>query len=103
MSDEFHIPQQEEYAVKKNMGTVDRVIRLVLALAIGGAIVMNLVGGIAATILGLLALILLATSGVGFCPIYAPFGIKTCKVVNPAEVAQTQMFDIDGQAPNKPK
>jgi hypothetical protein len=89
--------------MKRNMGTVDRVVRILLVAAIGAVIGLKMVAGGLAIGLGVLGLILLATSLVGYCPIYAPFGIKTCKVVNPTEVAQTQMFDIDGDAPNKPK
>jgi hypothetical protein len=88
--------------MKKNMGVVDRVIRVVLAIAIGAAAGLQIVTGVTAVVLGALALIFLATSLIGFCPLYAPFGIKTCKVVNPAEVGSTQMFDADGDAPLKP-
>lgn len=88
--------------MKKNMGGVDRIIRAILGIAGGIVVGMQLVTGVWAIVIGVLALIFLATSLIGFCPLYEPFGIKTCKVVNPAEVAQTQMFDADGDAPNRP-
>ncbi len=91
-----------EASMKKNMGVVDRIVRIVLAVGIGVVVGMKIVVGIPAIVLGLVALVFLATSLVGFCPLYAPFGIKTCKVVNPTEVGSTQMFDVDGEAPSKP-
>ncbi|PKN89499.1 MAG: DUF2892 domain-containing protein [Deltaproteobacteria bacterium HGW-Deltaproteobacteria-1] len=63
--------------MKKNMGTVDRVIRIVLAIVV---IVLYLTGnitGIAAIILGILALVFIVTSLIGFCPLYVPFKIST--------------------------
>ena len=89
--------------MKKNMGVTDRVVRLLLAVAGGVLIALNIVVGGWAIVVGVVALLFLATSVIGFCPGYEPFGIKTCRVVNPAEAASTQMFDADGEAPNKPK
>lgn len=88
--------------MKKNMGVADRVIRLLLAAAGGVLVGLQVITGVWAIVVGVLALIFLATSAAGFCPLYEPFGIKTCKVVDPVEVAQTQMFDADGDAPNRP-
>jgi hypothetical protein len=65
--------------MKKNMGTIDRVIRILLALVV---IVLYLTGnitGIAATILGILALVFIVTSLIGFCPLYVLFKISTIK------------------------
>jgi len=89
--------------MKKNMGMTDRVIRLLLAVAAGVLVAMKIIVGGWAIVVGVVALLFLATSVIGFCPGYEPFGIKTCKVVNPTEVGSTQMFDADGDAPNKPK
>jgi hypothetical protein len=89
--------------MKRNMGVTDRVVRLLLAVAVGVLVGMKIVVGGWAIAVGVVALVFLATSIIGFCPIYEPFGIKTCKVVNRAEVASTQMFDADGDAPSKPK
>ena len=68
--------QKKEKQMKKNMGTVDRVIRIVLAIVV---IVLYLTGnitGIAAIILGILALVFIVTSLIGFCPLYVPFKIS---------------------------
>lgn len=66
--------------MKRNMSKTDGLIRLLVAFAI---LVIYFLGGISGT----LALVLLAiaviftiTSFISFCPIYAIFGIQTCKV-----------------------
>lgn len=63
--------------MKKNMGTIDRVIRVLLAIVV---IVLYLTGsitGIVAIILGILAAVFVLTGLIGFCPLYAPFKIST--------------------------
>lgn len=61
----------------KNMGSTDRMIRLLLGIVIVVAYLMGWVTGTAATILLILTAILLLTSFVGFCPAYYPFRIST--------------------------
>lgn len=61
----------------KNMGTVDRVVRIVLALAVALLYFTGVISGTLAVILGIVALILLLTGIVGFCPLYAPFKFST--------------------------
>lgn len=58
--------------MKKNVGTLDRSIRIVLGLAILGA------GYYYQTLWGLIGLVPLITAFVGRCPAYAPFGISSC-------------------------
>jgi hypothetical protein len=60
--------------MKKNVGTVDMIIRLVLGVAIG------LWGIVAGSWFGLLGIIPLATGLIGFCPLFAIIGISTCKI-----------------------
>jgi hypothetical protein len=55
----------------RNIGTVDRVIRLVAGVAIG------LLGLAYGSWLGLIGLVLVLTAGVAICPIYLPFGLST--------------------------
>jgi len=62
-----------------NMGTVDRLARLALALAVATLYFMGKLSGMAAIILGVLAVIFLVTSLVGFCPAYVPFRVSTRK------------------------
>jgi Inner membrane protein YgaP-like, transmembrane domain len=63
----------------KNLGTVDRIIRIVAAVAIAVLYFTGVISGTLAIILGILAVILLATSIIGFCPLYAPFKLSTIK------------------------
>lgn len=68
--------------MKKNMGSSDRIIRLVVVAVIAGLFFAKVISGLLATILLVVAGIFLLTSLVNFCPIYAVFGINTCKVKN---------------------
>jgi Na+(H+)/acetate symporter ActP len=61
----------------KNMGTIDRGIRIVIAIAVGVLYFTGQISGAAAVILGLLAVIFVLTSLVGICPLYLPFGLST--------------------------
>jgi len=64
--------------MKPNMGTIDRIFRLIGVVVIAGLFLTGQISGIAAIILGIIAVILLVTSVIGFCPAYLPFGISTC-------------------------
>jgi hypothetical protein len=63
--------------MKKNLGSVDRVIRFVLAVVLVGLYFTHMVSGTAAIVVLILAGILLLTSFISFCPLYLPFGIST--------------------------
>lgn len=63
--------------MKQNMGSTDRIIRVVLAVVVAVLYFTNLISGTAAIILGILAIVFLLTSVVGFCPLYAPFKLST--------------------------
>ncbi len=65
--------------MKKNMGSTDRTIRIIVALAAGILILTGNVTGTLAIVLGALALVLVLTSSVSFCPLYAAFGFTTGK------------------------
>jgi hypothetical protein len=65
--------------MKKNMGSIDRVVRVLVALVIGGLYLANVISGTVAIVLLALGGIFLLTSLVSFCPLYLPFGINTCK------------------------
>lgn len=57
--------------MKRNVGTIDRIVRIGAGVAIAGA------GIYFRNWLGLVAVIPLATGFVGFCPLYLPFGLST--------------------------
>ncbi|NLJ46271.1 MAG: DUF2892 domain-containing protein [Treponema sp.] len=63
----------------QNMGTLDRVIRIVAAIGIAVLYAAGLISGTAAIVLAILAVVFLATSFLGFCPLYVPFKISTRK------------------------
>jgi hypothetical protein len=63
--------------MKKNMGTIDRIIRILLAIVIIILYITGSITGFAAIILGILAIVFIITSMIGFCPLYVPFKIST--------------------------
>lgn len=66
----------------KNENTVDRVIRLVIAVAaVAGAFAVG-VGTVWGIVLLVVAAVMVITAAVGFCPLYRLFGLSTCKVPN---------------------
>ncbi|TDD95766.1 YgaP family membrane protein [Flavobacterium cellulosilyticum] len=65
--------------MKKNMGSADRISRVVFAIVIGVLYFTKAIEGSAAIVLGALAIIFLVTSFISFCPLYFPFGFNTCK------------------------
>jgi hypothetical protein len=60
-----------------NMGTVDRTIRLVIALAVAALYFTGKISGTLAIVLGIVAIAFIVTSLVGWCPMYLPFGLST--------------------------
>lgn len=64
--------------MKQNMGTFDRIVRILAAIIIAALYLTHVITGTAATVLLVLAAILVLTSLVGFCPLYPIFGINTC-------------------------
>lgn len=65
--------------MKQNMGSIDRILRVILAIVIGVLIYLKVITGSLAIILGITAGILVVTSFISFCPLYVPFGISTKK------------------------
>jgi len=65
--------------MKQNMGSVDRIVRVVFALLVAALYFTGSISGTVAIILGLFAVIFLATSAMGFCPLYLPFKLSTKK------------------------
>lgn len=63
--------------MKKNIGNLDRSVRVLLALVIGILYFTNQISGVPAIILWLIAGILLVTGFVGTCPLYMMFKLNT--------------------------
>lgn len=65
--------------MKKNMGTIDRVIRTVIVVVIAALYFTGQISGTVAIALGIVAVAFLLTSLVSWCPSYVPFGLSTRK------------------------
>ncbi len=65
--------------MKKNMGTIDKWVRILAAVAVLVLYYTNVITGTLAIVLLVFAGIFLVTSLFSFCPLYVPFGINTCK------------------------
>ena len=65
--------------MKANMGSMDKTIRIVIAVIIAALYFTGTISGTLGIVLLVLAAVLLLTSFISFCPLYAPFGITTCK------------------------
>jgi hypothetical protein len=65
--------------MKKNMGNADRLIRVLAAIVIAALYFTHVISGTLALVLGIVAIIFIATSFLSFCPLYMPFGINTCE------------------------
>jgi len=63
--------------MKKNMGTIDRVVRTLLAIVVLVLYLTGKISGSVAIILGIFAVIFVLTSAISFCPLYVPFKIST--------------------------
>jgi hypothetical protein len=63
--------------MKKNIGTIDRIIRMLLAIVVIMLYLTGSITGFTAIILGILAIVFVITSLIGFCPLYVPFKIST--------------------------
>jgi len=61
----------------KNMGTIDRLIRIILAVIIVILLLNGSVAGTFALVLGVFAAAFLGTSAIGWCPLYKPMNINT--------------------------
>jgi hypothetical protein len=64
----------------RNEGNTDRIIRAVIGITLIGLWMLGITQGILAVILAVVGAVLVLTSLVGFCPLYALFGINTCPV-----------------------
>lgn len=61
--------------MKANVGGVDRVLRVVVGLALIGMALANVIG-----VWGWIGVVPLLTGIFGFCPAYLPFGLSTCQM-----------------------
>ena len=64
--------------MKKNMGSMDKTIRSIIAAVVAGVYYGNIITGTLGIVLLVLAGVFVLTSLVSFCPLYTLFGISTC-------------------------
>lgn len=64
--------------MKKNMGNLDRVIRVLLAVVFAALYFTGTVGGTLGLVLVILGTVFVLTSLVSFCPLYTIVGLSTC-------------------------
>ncbi|PLX17136.1 MAG: DUF2892 domain-containing protein [Salinivirgaceae bacterium] len=69
--------------MKKNIGVLDRVIRVLIALTIAVLYFMEIITGTLGIILLVVAGVFLITSITSFCGLYTIFGIRTCPMKEP--------------------
>jgi len=65
--------------MKKNMGALDRAVRILIAIILGILILTGKISGTLAWVLGIISVVFLLTSIIGWCPLYVTFGISTIK------------------------
>ena len=65
--------------MKKNMGSTDKIIRIIVAAIFAALYFTGTVPGPWGIVLLVLAVVFVLTSFISFCPLYMPFGINTCK------------------------
>ena len=63
--------------MKPNMGTEDKILRIVAAIVIAILYFANVISGTVAIVLLVFAAVFILTSLISFCPLYAPFGLST--------------------------
>ena len=65
--------------MKKNMGSVDKTFRLLVAVSLVAFYFLGVVEGVLGTVALVVAGVFTLTSVISFCPLYTLFGINTCK------------------------
>jgi len=66
--------------MKKNMGTIDKIIRLALALVVIALYVSGTIEGTLGIVLLVVAGVFALTSFMSFCPLYTLIGLNTCPI-----------------------
>jgi hypothetical protein len=68
----------------RNVGTLDRAVRVVIGLAL-----LSLTVAGPHTLWGLIGIVPLATAALGSCPLYSLLGLRTCPLQRPAGQARS--------------
>ena len=65
--------------MKKNMGLIDRIIRVLIAVVVVVLYVTNVISGTLGVVLLVLSGVFILTSLISYCPLYLPIGLNTKK------------------------
>lgn len=63
----------------KNMGSADRIIRVLIAIAFVTLYLTGVISGIWGIVLIVLSIVFVGTSLISFCPLYLPLGLSTLR------------------------
>ncbi|MCA6363150.1 MAG: DUF2892 domain-containing protein [Bacteroidetes bacterium] len=66
--------------MKTNVGNIDRIIRLIVAVLFAVLYFGGFVTGTIGLVLVILGGVFAVTAAIGFCPLYSIFGLSTCPV-----------------------
>ena len=66
--------------MKSNVGTTDKLIRIILAVVLGTLFLTNTVSDTLGMVFLIFAIVLIATSLISFCPLYTLLGVNTCSI-----------------------
>jgi hypothetical protein len=79
--------------MKVNMGSIDRILRITIAVILTVFILVGMFSGVTSAILGIIALVLLVTGIFSRCPMYYLLGISTCKCAAAGEKTENKAGD----------
>lgn len=65
--------------MKRNMGTADRIIRMIIAAIFITLYYNGVISGVWGIVLSILSIVFILTSLVSFCPLYLPFGLSSLR------------------------
>jgi hypothetical protein len=74
-----------EEAMTKNMGRLDRILRVSLAIVLGAMVGIGLFPTTLGIIFGVIAVVMILTSAISFCPLYLPFKHNTLEEITDEE------------------
>lgn len=75
----LRVQTHKTYDMKKNVGNIDRIVRIIIAIIIASLYFAQVINGTLAIVLLIIGGILVLTSFLSICPLYMIFGINSCK------------------------
>lgn len=66
--------------MKKNLGNIDKIIRVLIAVVVAVLFFTDTISGTLGIVLLAVSGVLVATSFMNFCPLYAVLGINSCPI-----------------------